>query len=792
MSIGGQTYPRGVVRKDQRNIYTSYGFDRLDRLVRRWYGTNPDSDNKRREEFEYDRSGRLLQAEDHDGTGALQHTWGRGYDQAGRPTYEAQIFAGSQAAAYESFIEYGLDTSAHTFSQTICYPGANCASGGREVTRTWDKRQRMVDVFADANIGASWTYDAADRRASMHRLHPDNNMSFWSYDDNDRLTSLIHFAGPDPVPPGPPIAPVFAQNFTYDPLGNRRSAEQMAPDLLDRSEAYGHDNRNRLTTLERGSEIAVNPETGEASIPAEYRLRHDALPSRQQWIDLDRRGNWLMFAEEHWPQSEEEPVSRVETRTANGVNAYTDVDVDGPAVGDPCESGCIAGKMLKYDSVGNLTFDPWAPNVGDPCASAVPTECNTGGACDPTKPGCGLGQEYEYDGENRLVVVRRDTNDMAGRNVAGQPELNAIMEFRYDALGRRVETIEYVDAATGAVMDGVGGNAQPRTTRHVYVGLELVQEYGCDQSPACEQGGSGGAMPLVREFIHGDPERYSEVVAMVRHSPDTQDSWAYHYLHDPLGSVVGLVDSIGRLVERYTYDPYGMPYIERWDANANEGEGAWLASAEPNSGLPYSSLGNPFGFTGHVYLPAIGKNLAHFRVYDPRLGRWLQRDPIEYAAGSINQYEYVGANPISRLDPLGLAPGAAVPGGSVPAAVATAIANGDAAMLAALTGLSDAEAAAIIAGTYTVTFVGGTYILVEKSQVRAGKKWIPERPQPLGCRQKTKKQQQPKEGPPGPDPDRPPPKVPKPDDPPPSPKTNREQTILIVLTILRLLNILNH
>ncbi|OWY72764.1 hypothetical protein B7486_00005, partial [cyanobacterium TDX16] len=73
----------------------------------------------------------------------------------------------------------------------------------------------------------------------------------------------------------------------------------------------------------------------------------------------------------------------------------------------------------------------------------------------------------------------------------------------------------------------------------------------------------------------------------------------FHYLHDVLGSVIGLVDAAGELVERYTYDPYGKVFIEKWDAAANSGAGAWAAS-EKDCGpstcgkLPVSSVGNPF------------------------------------------------------------------------------------------------------------------------------------------------------------------------------------------------------
>jgi YD repeat-containing protein len=82
----------------------------------------------------------------------------------------------------------------------------------------------------------------------------------------------------------------------------------------------------------------------------------------------------------------------------------------------------------------------------------------------------------------------------------------------------------------------------------------------------------------------------------------------YHFLHDALGSVIGVVDDDGILVERTTYDPYGKPFIEKWDATANEGAGDFVAGTEPTSGLPVSSVANPFGFTGHRYAAAVSRS----------------------------------------------------------------------------------------------------------------------------------------------------------------------------------------
>jgi RHS repeat-associated protein len=80
---------------------------------------------------------------------------------------------------------------------------------------------------------------------------------------------------------------------------------------------------------------------------------------------------------------------------------------------------------------------------------------------------------------------------------------------------------------------------------------------------------------------------------------------------------------------RYEYDPYGR----RTKVSGN--------------------LEADWGFTGHYYHAPSTLHLAWFRAYDANLARWISRDPIQEGDGP-NIYTYVGNNPISGVDPLGL------------------------------------------------------------------------------------------------------------------------------------------
>jgi len=62
------------------------------------------------------------------------------------------------------------------------------------------------------------------------------------------------------------------------------------------------------------------------------------------------------------------------------------------------------------------------------------------------------------------------------------------------------------------------------------------------------------------------------------------------------------------------------------------------------------------GFTGHEQVDAMGVIHMNGRIYDPKLGRFLQADPIVQApknSQSLNRYSYVLNNPLSYTDPTG-------------------------------------------------------------------------------------------------------------------------------------------
>ena len=144
------------------------------------------------------------------------------------------------------------------------------------------------------------------------------------------------------------------------------------------------------------------------------------------------------------------------------------------------------------------------------------------------------------------------------------------------------------------------------TSNYLYDGLNIVQEQG-----------SGGSVIADHLTSLGIDEVFTR----------TEGGTTKTLLRDALGSTIAMADGTG-IQTSWTYDPYGKATY---------------------TGVAQS---NPFLYTGRE-LDGTGLYYYRARYYHPTLNRFIAEDPIGLAGGA-NIYAYVGGNPISNFDPLGL------------------------------------------------------------------------------------------------------------------------------------------
>ncbi|MFC1572701.1 RHS repeat-associated core domain-containing protein [Candidatus Eisenbacteria bacterium] len=197
---------------------------------------------------------------------------------------------------------------------------------------------------------------------------------------------------------------------------------------------------------------------------------------------------------------------------------------------------------------------------------------------------------FEYDACGNLTSDGRCSYSYDRENRLVSISGVVLAEYDYDGLGRRVSK----------TIDG-------ETMYFVYDGISVVEERSAD----------GG---LLASYVFGG--YIDEVLVMSR------DDDEYWYSADGLGSTTGLLSGLGEVLENVSYAPYGLSDED-------------------------SEYGNPYQYSGRRLDDECGLYFYRARYYSPEHGRFLQRDPVDFADG-WSAYVYVENSPVTYGDPLGL------------------------------------------------------------------------------------------------------------------------------------------
>ena len=244
------------------------------------------------------------------------------------------------------------------------------------------------------------------------------------------------------------------------------------------------------------------------------------------------------------------------------------------------------------------------------------------------KRGDGQHYQYSFDKGDNLTLMAGPGGTRAFRPSLGN-KLNQA-HYQHDPVGNRIadDRHRYTWDAENRLIKIAYKNDPQRQTEFRYDGqsrrVAIIETDGAKRVET-KYTWCGNAICQARD-AQGRPVAYYFSQGVYR--PQAKGNKKEYYAKDHLGSIRDVLDEKGSPIARYDYDPYGS------------------LTSDP-------SKPPEFGYAGMHYHAQSGLYLTKYRAYDPQSGRWLSRDPIE-EAGGINLYAYVGGNPVSFIDLLGL------------------------------------------------------------------------------------------------------------------------------------------
>lgn len=568
--------------------------------------------------FEYDELGRAIQITD-----PLGNIYLGTYDSRGNLVSATDALGRATQYAYDSLDRLIQVTRAGNTTTTYTYDGNN------NVTRIKDP----------GGVATVYAYDALNRLQSI--ASPDTGTAQSTYDLAGRLVQRTDARG-------------VVTDYEYDPLG--RLIATHFPDPIDDvvlryDETTAANGKGRLTSMSDRSgdtQLSYDPLGRLTSLTATrlgitYVTSYEYSPSGSTEKTTYPSGLEVDYAYD--ARGFVSSVSVVTSGTAQPVAANITYDALGNRLSTSLANGLT--EVRKYDLNDRITeIDVPAIHHLEYSYDSVGNVLSIQDLVDP-----GKNQSFSYDDLDRVV---------AASGVWGN------ITYAYDASGNRIqrihgsENLSYaydanrLDSITGTtaldyVFDAAGNTISDGTFDYTYSQNGRLSQVSQNGGEVARYTFNGFGQRVIKEvdgavtvFHYDNQKRLIEETAA-----DGTSIRAYVYL---LGDIPLALIEDGN-VYFYHPDRLGTPR----KVTDSSGTEVWSADLMPfGAELAASgSITQPLRFPGQYADPETGLYYNYHREYDPRIGRYLEPDPLGLEAG-INLFVYTANNPFRYTDPDGL------------------------------------------------------------------------------------------------------------------------------------------
>lgn len=546
----------------------------------------------------YDANGDLVEIDNQ--TGDPNVPWQMttyAFTQAGKKSAETNPKGNATTFRYDQAERLSVMTDAENHATQYQYDSAG-------------RFYRIIDALGNTN--EEHLYTANGKQQSLRDAN--GNLTAYQYDGFDRLFKTIY---PDGT----------YEQFTYDAANNLLQKRTRAGQII----AFAYDNLSRLRTktvpggatnqysydLAGRLVDAIDANgTNHHTYDAAGRMISVTYPgSRTVVYQYDSAGNrtLLVYPDGYYVTYAYDGLNRLTNVFETGTNSLVRYSYDALSrrTSTAYGNGTFANYTYAIDNHLTMLLNQFNPDsvsfaytydrVGNRTSMDVSDDSFL------FRP---LASSQDTYANNNLNQYTRVDGVLCTYDANGNLTSDGSNTCAYDAENRLISVVNSSHSVTN-IYDALGRRSAKQAngviTPYIYDGARVIMELNASGQ-------------TVRRYVCG---AWLDEPVCLSAGPSK-----YYYHFDALGSVVALSGSSGSVTERYAYSPLGVPSTT-------------------------GSVGNPYFYAGRDYDAEADIYNCRARFYSPRLGRFLQPDPIRFLGG-MNVYTYVLNNPINLTDKTGL------------------------------------------------------------------------------------------------------------------------------------------